>query len=105
MSDTPVDGPMEFEPDPNAQLPPPSLTVLASMLASQAMMAMGHLKIPGMPEMDPQLPQARHLIDLLAVLEQKTEGNRSAEETQMIGTLLHELRMAFMATPGGGQAG
>ncbi len=78
-------------------LPPASLEVLAGSLAMQAMIAMGLMRVPegGKPEV--HLDQAKHFVDTIAMLEEKTEGNRTAEETAMLSNLLHELRMAYVA--------
>ncbi len=40
---------------------------------------------------------ARHHIDTLAMLQEKTKGNLSSEEDEMLEGLIHQLRMAFMA--------
>lgn len=45
----------------------------------------------------PRLSEARHLIDTLAMLEEKTAGNRTADESALLESLLHELRMSFVA--------
>jgi len=42
------------------------------------------------------LDQARHLIDLLSVLQQKTAGNLTADEQQLLQQLLYTLRLAFV---------
>jgi hypothetical protein len=78
-------------------LPPPSLDFLASSLGMQAMIAMGLMPSPltGKPEV--HLNQAKHFVDTIAMLEEKTEGNRTPEETAVISNLLHELRMGFLA--------
>lgn len=74
-------------------LPPATLEVLSATLATQAMVALG---VAGDPDSqaaaaDPLL--ARHLIDLLAMLEEKTEGNRTDAETAMMSNMLHQLRV------------
>ena len=83
--------------EPDAPLPPPSLEVLAGSLGMQAMVAMGLLPNPlsGKPEV--RLNQAKHFIDTIAMLEEKTEGNRTPEETAVTSDLLHELRMGYVA--------
>ena len=40
---------------------------------------------------------ARHYIDTLQMLEEKTKGNVSTEEAQMLEYLLNDLRMTFVA--------
>jgi hypothetical protein len=81
-------------------LPPPTLVDLAGTLAMEAMIAMGAFANPlsGKPEVRPH--QARHLIDTLALLQAKTEGNRTAEETETLEHLLHELRLGFLEMQG-----
>ena len=44
----------------------------------------------------PDLMMAKHNIDLLHLLEEKTKGNRTAEEEQLLGHLLFQLRMSFV---------
>lgn len=82
-------------------IPPADFKTLVSMLATQAMMAMGAIPHPmtGQPEV--HLDQARHFIDLLVVLQDKTQGNLDEEESGMMENLLNEFRTAFLA---GGQA-
>jgi len=43
------------------------------------------------------LPAAQQMIDILALLEQKTRGNLSAEERQLLEQILYELRVRFVA--------
>ena len=77
--------------------PPASLSLLVTTLATQAMAALGLM--PGEDESPPSvsLPYAKHFIDMLAVLEQKTAGNLSDEEKLYLQDALHQLRMAFVA--------
>jgi len=77
-------------------LPPASLSLLASSLGMQAMIAMGLVAGPDGENPEVDLDEAKHAIDLLDVLWQKTEGNRTAEETAMMDHLLHELRLGFV---------
>jgi len=43
---------------------------------------------------DPEM--AKHNIDLLELLQEKTQGNLSADETQLLNHLLFQLRMTFV---------
>ena len=47
-----------------------------------------------MPE--PHLEAARHLIEILSLLEQKTRGNLTAEERSVLDQVLYELRLRFV---------
>lgn len=68
---------------------------LLSMLASQALMYMG-----AFPDQSGRamvaLDIAKMNIDMLAVLEEKTKGNLSEEESTMLVQTINELRMQFV---------
>jgi hypothetical protein len=80
-------------------LPPANLAGMVSMFASQAMAALGLLPDPMTGEASTNRPLAKFLIDSLGVLEQKTEGNRTDEENNVLRDALHHLRMIYVATP------
>lgn len=64
---------------------------LVATLAQQAELLMtGGGGLPAQPE------QAQRVIDYLGVLESKTRGNLSAEESQLLGNVLFELRTLFV---------
>ncbi len=77
-------------------LPPADFTTIISMLATQAMLNLGSLPNPMTGKADKNLPQAKHAIDLIEVLQQKTAGNCNPQEASMMENLLHELRMAYV---------
>lgn len=78
------------------QIPPASLSFLISTLAAQAMTAMGQAPDPrtGTKEVQPEL--ARHFIDSIAVLQEKTKGNATSDEAQLIEAALHQLRIFYV---------
>jgi len=45
---------------------------------------------------EPHLPAALQMIEILGLLEEKTRGNLTAEERQLLEQLLYELRMRFV---------
>lgn len=99
--------PETAEPSPEqgfGPLPAPSLPVLLSMLASQAMISLGQIPNPmtGKPEV--RGDEAKHFIDLIGILEEKTKGNLSSDEDAMLSNLLSELRMAYVTIVSGGPA-
>jgi hypothetical protein len=68
-------------------------------LATTAYAALGLVPDPSVARRrDPAV--ARQMIDWLAVLEQKTQGNLSFEESDLLGRVLYELRMAFVEATG-----
>jgi len=78
-------------------LPPASFEMLASMLATESMVALGQLPLPGGEKAEVNLGQARYMIDMLEMLAEKTKGNLEMAEENALKDLLHQLRMAFVA--------
>lgn len=79
------------------EMPPASFAWLVTMLATEAMAALGQLPDPLENKPVVHLDLAQHHIDMLAMLEAKTKGNLDAHESQMLETMLHQLRMVFVA--------
>ena len=50
---------------------------------------------------EPNVEGARQMIDILGILEEKTRGNLTAEERQLLEQGLYELRMRFMDVKNG----
>ena len=65
-------------------------------LASTAMIALGTMKAPEDLDHPIDLETARHLIDVLAMLEIKTKGNLDETETKLLQSLIYDLRVAFV---------
>lgn len=80
----------------DAPLPPADFVSLVQMFSMQAVMAMGLMPEPHSGEIHTSLDLARHYIDLLAMLEDKTKGRLNSEEEQLLTASLHELRMGFV---------
>lgn len=78
-----------------SHLPPASLEAMIHMLATQAMGALGMFEGPeGGAEVDQ--PVAKLMIDLLGVLETKTAGNRTENESELLSEVQYQLRMAYV---------
>jgi hypothetical protein len=66
-------------------------------LATTAAVHFGDIPDPGTGQRaEPNLPAAAQMIELIALLQDKTKGNLSAPEEQLIDDLLYELRMRFV---------
>jgi hypothetical protein len=66
-------------------------------LAHTAAVHFGDAVAPGDDAPSPaNLPAAQQMIDILALLEEKTRGNLSAEERQVLEQVLYELRMRYV---------
>src|SRR5262245_46292226 len=82
------------------QMPPASLEMLVTTLATESLMALGQIPHPqtGQPIFEPV--QAKYLIDTIEVLKDKTKGNTTPQETQLMEEILHQLRMAYVQLAG-----
>lgn len=80
----------------HAPAPEANFQALVQGLSSQALMVMGTVADPrtGRPMLD--LGAAKTSLDLLAMLEEKTRGNLTAEETTALQTALWSLRDTFV---------
>jgi hypothetical protein len=65
-------------------------------LATQAIMFMGLAPDPGSGTVHRDLAQAKSLIDILAMLHDKTRGNLDEDEDTMMEEMLYELRMQYV---------
>jgi hypothetical protein len=77
-------------------LPPASFEFLVFSLRTQAEMQLGLIQFSEEEKPEPNIPLARHTIDLLAVLLDKTKGNLTMEEQRLIENSLTELRFRFV---------
>lgn len=70
-------------------------------LNTTALFHLGEIPHPetGQKVLDVEL--ARHAIDTLAMLEQKTKGNLNSEEQELISRMVYELKMRFIRVKGG----
>lgn len=69
---------------------------LVSYLSTTAMFQLGALAGPGGERIPPDFPNARRTIDLLEILQQKTQGNLSPQEERFLDEALYELRLAYL---------
>jgi hypothetical protein len=65
-------------------------------LASTALIALGKMPGPEGEDLPLDLDTARHLIDVLGMLEQKTKGNLDEAEQKLLASLIYDLRVAFV---------
>jgi hypothetical protein len=76
-------------------LPPPSFEFLVFSVKAQAEMQLG-IPLFGEEAGEVHLPAARHAIDMLAMLAEKTKGNLSLEEQRLLENSLTELRFRYI---------
>lgn len=78
-------------------LPPATFEFLVASLRMQAEMELGLLHFGAKEDLPPaDLNRARHFIDLLGILEEKTRGNLSIEEKRLLENSLTELRFRYI---------
>lgn len=89
------------EPEATAEASPESLQarfdLLISSLAMEALIAMGDMVHPATHKQNVNLPQARYLIDLIGILDEKTAGNLTVDEDRLLKDTLYQLRMRYLA--------
>ena len=79
-----------------------SFTAFVISLATTAAIHLGDLVDPASNEKpEPNIDGAAQMIEILGLLEEKTKGNLSAEERQVLEQVLYELRMRFVEITGG----
>ena len=81
-------------------LPKGDFAALLSMLTTQAFFAMGALKMEGAEDKEPDLELARYNIDMLETIEEKTKGNLSEQEQDILSQTLNQLRMVYVKVAG-----
>jgi hypothetical protein len=78
------------------EAPPASFTELVNVLLMQVMVGLGMVGGPGGERIPPNIEAAKHFIDLLEVLEQKTRNNLTPEEKKLLDQVLYEIRMMYV---------
>jgi len=85
--------------DEEMDFPPASIPLLINTLAMQILSALGQIPDPSTGKAMIYKPLAQHLIDMLGVLEEKTKGNLTTDEQQMLTEVLAQLRILYVQTP------
>lgn len=87
---------MSMEDNTGFPIPPATFGFLVESILMQAQIQLGLLRFGEEEPEEPNLPLARHSIDILAVLQEKTRGNLSAEEMRLLENGLTELRFRYV---------
>ncbi len=87
--------PKEEAPPPN--IPPPNFSLFVSGLATQTLIALGQRENPFTRQKEINRDQARYTIDTLKMIEEKTTGNLTPEETTFLEGVLYDLRMRYLS--------
>lgn len=90
--------PAETTADLQAFAPPPAgFESLVTMLFTQAMAALGQFPGPEGQVGEVNKPLAKYFIDTVDLLGEKTQGNLSEAESQILAQSLHAMRMAYVS--------
>jgi hypothetical protein len=81
---------------PPVALGPVDFSTHVMSLASTALIALNKLPAPDDQPHPLDLETAKHLIDVLAMLETKTKGNLEEAEAKLLASLIYDLRVAFV---------
>jgi uncharacterized protein YjaG (DUF416 family) len=82
----------------NKFIPPePDFNFFITTLSLQASIALGQMANPVTNKKEEDLTQAKFLIDTLGMLKEKTKGNLSTDETNLLENLLYELRIQYVS--------
>src|SRR5882724_5292820 len=65
-------------------------------LGSSALLHLGELELPEGGPAEKDLPMAKHTIDILSMLEEKTRGNLTSAEEKLMQSLLYDLRLRYV---------
>lgn len=77
-------------------MPTVNFSTFILSLASSALVQLGEVPNPETGATEKNSELARHTIDILTMLEEKTQSNLDAEEARLLHDLLYELRMKFV---------
>jgi len=78
------------------QFPEVNFATFIFSLSSSAFLHFGEIADPASGEKKKNLPMAKHTIDILAMLEEKTRGNLTSDEEQLFKNILYDLRMRYI---------
>jgi Domain of unknown function (DUF1844) len=89
--------PPQDPPSHEAPAMPVTFSSFVISLGSSSLMLMGEQLDPHQQPIPVNLPQAKEIIDLLSVLEEKTKGNLTSEEQTVLRDMLYALRMKYVS--------
>ena len=77
-------------------LPEVNFNSLIFSLSSSALINLGEIADPNTGQKQKDLPLAKHTIDTIAMLQDKTKGNLNPEEQRFLDTILADLRWRYV---------
>ena len=77
-------------------MPKISFSDFIMSLSTTALFHLGEMAHPETGKPQKNLPLAQHTIDTLTLLEKKTKGNLTTEETGLLSNILYDLKLRFV---------
>jgi hypothetical protein len=84
------------KPPAPAELPEITFPAFLLSLNTSALIHLGLIPVPGADNIEKNLPLAKQTIDLLSLIKEKTGGNLSQEEADLLDNLLFDLKMKYV---------
>lgn len=78
------------------EAPEASFGLFITSLMMQGLVALGELENPLTKKKETSMPQAKFIIDTIAMLKDKTKNNLASDEADTLESILYELRMRFV---------
>ncbi|MBW2537998.1 MAG: DUF1844 domain-containing protein [Deltaproteobacteria bacterium] len=97
---TPDEAAATEEPIEESQLPEINFATFIFSLNSSALVHLGMIEDPATSKNVKSLPLAKQTIDILGMLEEKTQGNLSTDEENLLKNILHDLRLMYVREKG-----
>ena len=82
--------------DPQPEFPDVDFGMFVMSLASSVLVHLGEIEHPDSQKRNANLPLAKQTVDILGMLREKTRGNLTQEEAQLLDNLLYDLRMKYV---------
>jgi hypothetical protein len=92
----------EAKPERIEQTPLPEInfSTFIFSLNTSALLHLGEVPDPATGKQQPDLPMAKQTIDLIAMLEDKSRGNLTSDEENLIKHILYDLRLRYVQKKG-----
>lgn len=78
----------------------PNFSIFVSSLSMQTLIFLGEIDSPITHKKEENLDQARYIIETLAMIKEKTKGNLTGHEANLLDNVLYELKMKYTAKAG-----
>ncbi len=95
-SPTAEDTSTEQQQEPPHQFPEINFATFVASLNASALLQLGAIEDPTSGQKNKNLPMAKQTIDILSMLQEKTKGNLSEEEENLLKNILYDLRIMYV---------